>query len=129
MRLSRLTGTTLLAVGLLGCANQKKAAPPSAPVASESRIMEIRQSYQRADPNAQIGVVVAIDQGARLAAVGNIMLDNIRENDVMTFIDSNENPIANGVVVRKTADAAHVKYEPVRKGGRDPVEGDLAVKF
>ena len=129
MRLSRLTGTTLVALGLLGCANQKKAEPPPAPAASESQIMEIRQAYQRADPNAQIGVVVAVEKGERLAAVGNIMLDKIRENDVMTFIDSNQHPIANGTVVRKTADAAHVKYEPVRDGGRDPVEGDLAVKF
>jgi hypothetical protein len=129
MRLSRMTGTTLLAVGLLGCASNKKAEGPPAPAASESRITEIRQNYTRNDPNAQIGTVIAVEKDAQLAAVGNLMLDKIREDDVVTFIDSNEKPIANGTVVRKTADAAHVKYEPIKPDGRDPVAGDLAVKF
>ena len=129
MRLAHLIATTVLALGMFGCASQKKAEEmPVAPPASESRVMEIRQSYQRHDPNAQVGVVVAVESGANLAAVGDVMLDKIRENDVMTFIDSNENPIANGTVVRKTSNAAHVKYETT-SGGRDPVIGDLAVKF
>ena len=128
MRLSRLTGTTLLALALIGCASQKKAEAPVAPPASESRVMEIRQNYQRKDRNAQVGVVVAVEAGDHLAAVGDIMLDQIRENDVVTFIDSNENPIANGIVVRKTSNAAHIRFEST-SGGRDPVVGDLAVKF
>jgi hypothetical protein len=130
MRLPRITATAFLALGLLGCASQKK--NPEMPVAapaSEARIMEIRQDYQRSDPNALVGVVIAVEKTEHLAAVGDIMLDKIRENDVVTFIDSNEVPIANGVVVRKTANAAHVRYEQVPGDGRDPVEGDLAVKF
>jgi hypothetical protein len=129
MRLSRLTGTTLLVLGLIGCASQKKEQPMAvAPPASESRVMEIRQSYQRSDRNAQVGVVIAIEAGENLAAVGDLMLDRIREDDVVTFIDSNEHPIANGTVVRKTSNAAHIRYETI-SGGREPVVGDLAVKF
>jgi hypothetical protein len=131
MRLSRLTGTTLLALGLIGCAshNQKNHEIAVATPASESRIAEIRQNYLRNDKNAQVGVVIAVEPADHLAAVGDVMLDQIRENDVVTFIDSNETPIANGVVVRKTANAAHVRYEHVPGDGRDPVVGDLAVRF
>lgn len=128
MRLTRLTGITTITLGLLGCAN-RNAEAPMAPAASESRIMEIRQEYQRKDANTQVGVVVAVEKSESLAAVSDVMLDKFRENDVVTFIDSSEKPIANGVIIRKTANNLHVKYEEIKPDGRDPVVGDLAVKF
>jgi hypothetical protein len=128
MRILRTTTITLLALGFVGCASHHKNSQAEMPAsaASPERVIEIRSTYQRHDPNAQVGTVAAVDRESHLAAVGDLNLSKIRENDVITFIDSNENPIANGTVIRKTADYAHVKYEPTQ---RAPVEGDIAVRF
>jgi hypothetical protein len=129
MRVLRLLGTGIVALAMVSCASQKNKVSPPAPAASSERVMEIRQAYQLHNPNAQVGVVAAVDRDAHLAAVGDVVLDKLHENDVMTFIDSAQRPVANGVVIRKTFNYAHVRYESLPTDGRDPVEGDLAVKF
>lgn len=129
MRKFALAGLALVVGMSAGC--RPKAAPPGAtlpPPADAQMVQELRQSYQRIHPGTRVGLVTAVAEDITLAAVGDIDLKSFRNGDIITFIDTNQLPIANGTVVNITPDALHVKYTPA-PDGRAPRKGDLAVSL
>jgi hypothetical protein len=121
--------TLAAAAALAGCQNkQQQAGPPVAPPASAETVRQIRQAFQERDPSTLVGPVIATLPDADLAAVGDVPVDQFKNGDLVTFIDSNQAIIAVGNVVNTTADAVHVKYHPQGDAARPPREGDLAVK-
>ncbi len=118
----------LLTGGLLsGCQ-----APPkdtSAAPANEETLRLIRQSFTATDPKAIVGLVIAVLPDQMYAAVGDVDVKDFSEGEVVTFIDSNKNPLENGIIKKVTSDALHVQYEMPRPGSRAPKVGDLAVRF
>ena len=128
-----LAGMTIFAGAMflgmeLGC--RPKSQPPDGlpPKGDTSLVQELRQSYQRIHPGTRVGLVTAVAEDVTLAAVGDIDLKSFKNGDILTIIDTNEKPVANGTVVNITPDALHVKYAPV-PGGRAPRQGDLAVSL
>ncbi|MCC7349198.1 MAG: hypothetical protein IT446_01390 [Phycisphaerales bacterium] len=134
MRRLALTGmalfTATMVLGMeLGC---RPKSPPSNGSLSSSGdaelVQQLRQSYQRIHPGTRVGLVTAVAEDVSLAAVGDIDLKSFSNGDILTFIDPNEKPVANGTVVNITPDALHVKYAPL-PDGRIPRQGDLAVSL
>jgi hypothetical protein len=93
---------------------------------SEQDVASIRARYQRMNPDNRVGVVTAVLPQSKLAAIGDLPLQDFAIGDVLTFIDAREQPFNTGVVVNATASALHVKYDASR---RAPREGDLAVRL
>ena len=121
--------TLAAAAALAGCQNkQQQAGPPIAPPATAETAQQIRQAFQQRDPSTLVGLVIATLPDADLAAVGDVPVNQFKNGDLVTFIDSNQAIIAVGNVVNTTADAVHVKYHPQGDVARAPREGDLAVK-
>ena len=130
MGLSRWAGMLLTAALLAGCAAKRPPArDPEAAAASEETVRMIRQSFQQADPDARVGVVLATLPESRLAAVGDVDVKEFHEGDAITFIDTMQRPLVNGRVLEITNSQLNVKYENPGRGERAPREGDLAVRF
>jgi hypothetical protein len=120
--------TACLAGGFLtGCQSPPK--DTSAPPANEETLRLIRQSFTATDPKAIVGLVIAVLPDQMYAAVGDIDVKDFTEGEVVTFIDSNKNPLENGIIKKVTSDALHVQYEAPGPGSRAPKVGDLAVRF
>ncbi len=109
---------------VVGC-HQKKQTASSA---SSEVLQEVRQSYVAIDPDARVGVVIAALPGKGLVAVGDVVVADFKEGDVVVLMDSQRHIIAAGKVVAKTADAVHVSYDIAGADEREPQVGDLAVK-
>ncbi len=128
------SGRTALPLSLLllaslaaGCQNKPAPTDKAARAGgSEQDVASIRERYMRISPNNRVGVVVAVRAESNLAAVGDIPLQDFGIGDVLTFIDTREEPFNTGVVLNATADALHVRYEANQ---RAPREGDLAVRL
>lgn len=108
-----------------GCHHKKQVASDPA---SAQTLQEVRQSYQAIDPNARVGVVIAALPGKGLVAVGDVVVADFNEGDVVVLMRSDRHIIAAGKVVAKTADAVHVSYDISSADEREPAVGDLAVK-
>lgn len=131
MHALRLAGlmvvTSLLA---LGCApREQQAGEEDTPMLStaEQTAEQLRRSYQQADPDARVGVVMAVRDELRLAAVGQVPVSDFRDGDTITFIDLNEQVLAHGTVASIEEGLLVVRYEPAQDG-RDPRVGDLAIR-
>lgn len=126
MRSMRLLGS-LLAVGLMvGCQAKNGA---KAPPATEETIREARENFKKLDPATRVGLVIAAKPELHLVAVGDVDVQDFNVGDSVTFTDSNRAILANGVIVRKTDDALHVRYDEPVKPARAPQAGDLAVRL
>ncbi|MGB7159732.1 MAG: hypothetical protein WBD40_16815 [Tepidisphaeraceae bacterium] len=124
---SRRSAGLLLVAGLLiGCQPKAAKEPPPSGEASPQLTASIRERYQRANPKNLVGVVIAVKGDANLAAVGDVPVQEFGIGDVLTFIDTAEQPIATGSVVNATPDALHIRYEVKT---RAPRVGDLAVRL
>jgi hypothetical protein len=106
-----------------GCTSHKPAAIP----ADEATLQQFRDTYTHVDPSAKVGRVIAVLPEKALVAVGDIKPADVQIDDVLVFMNTNNQIIAFGHVVEKTADAIHLNYD-VKADGRAPVVGDLAVK-
>lgn len=93
----------------------------------QSAVSQIRQNYQAADPNARVGVVIAVLPEKGLIAVGDIPVADLKVDDTLVILTPQQKIIGAGKVVALTADAAHVSYDVTAKG-RAPQVGDVAVK-
>jgi len=126
LRLS-LVASTLICAALLGC--QSDAENPSTPphAVTHQELLAIRQSFQRADPAVRVGLVMASDVPARLAAVGDVDVNDFHGGDVVSFLDSNRATLSLGTVDSVVNDMVIVRFE-VQPGGRAPQAGDLAVR-
>lgn len=122
MRLHHIALAGLIGSALvLGCAHKKSA------TADQSAIQQIRQNYAQVDPNAKVGLVIAVLPDKALAAIGDIPVADVQVGDTLVLLDAKQQIIGAGKVVAKTQDAIHVSYDVTAKG-RAPEVGDLAVK-
>jgi hypothetical protein len=88
-----------------------------------------RDQLTRANPNAEVGSVVAVLPESNLAAVGNIPVANFRVGDAITFLDGDLNSLTLGTVVRIQNGNLHVRYDAPPAGHRLPEVGDIAVRI
>ena len=121
----------IVALGLLpaGCTRSQKtlAPPPPPPLSSDERLAQIRQTLSRQEPTAIVAPVVETLSNAKLAALGDVGVDQFRRGDIITFIDSEMNVINTGIVTRITNDQVHVRYDPPDAAHREPRPGDVGV--
>jgi hypothetical protein len=121
--LSLVAGLTLLA----GC-GPKKLDNPKAYQAAAANVSEIRERYQRTNSKTRVGLVIGSNADSSLVSVGEINPKEFRVGDKVVFVDSNQNTLASGEVVRILQDSIHVRYDRPA-GGRGPREGDVMVMF
>jgi hypothetical protein len=127
-----LTSTLKLLVVIGICGLFVAACAPKKPVmipqpATENQLEMIRSSYDKVDPGARVGRVIAVLPADQLVAVGELTPNEFHLGDTFTLIDSKQNILTRGKVVAITKDALHIKYQPLPAGQRDPIIGDLAV--
>jgi hypothetical protein len=134
----RRSGLVLLSQSLflgliVGCQPAPKpvtVAPP--PPASEEDIAAVQADLQQQDPSVRTGSVTSVRPEDNLAAVtlspsNNSAAAKIKVGDTFTFVDSKQDPQANGSVVSEENDSLLViSYVPA-PNGRAPKEGDIAV--
>lgn len=117
----------LAAWPLTGCGTTKRPSQGAAP-ATPQRLEEIRARYASERPGTIVGPVVAVLPEQGLASLGDVPADRFAEGDLVSLIDSREQTLAIGRVVRRLEDSVHVKYER-SPGMRAPVEGDVGVRL
>jgi hypothetical protein len=112
-----------LGIGVCGCQSHKPAPlpPPATPYTAE----RLQAQFQEVDPSVKVGLVAAVKHADRLAAVSHLDADDLRAGDTVSFMDSNQNLIGTGTVVRTVNDLVIVRYSWTTHGLR---EGDLAVR-
>jgi hypothetical protein len=132
LRRSALLGPLLL-VFIAGCQPAPKpVAAPLPPPATDEQASNVQAEIQEQDPNARTGLVTLVRPQDELAAVtlsapAEGKADNkIKVGDTFTFIDSEQNSLANGTVVSIDGDLVVISYLP-SADGRAPKEGDIAV--
>jgi hypothetical protein len=100
-----------------------------ASAADPQTVQRIRDKYFRAYPESQVGVVIATLDDEPFAAVGELPApSNLRENEVVTFLDRHERVLTTGTIVRILPDSVHVRYDSPPRGGRAPRRGDVMVR-
>jgi hypothetical protein len=129
MTQSRLTRVSLLCVLILsGChwhgRGDDDKAKPAVAVTGEARAR-----LQRLAPHSVIGRVVAVVPESRLAAVGDVQVQDFKPGDIVTFMGGEETPLADGEIVAIVKDTLHVKYTQGPHSPRAPAVGDLAFRF
>lgn len=127
----RLSLTSLIALIALfavvpGCT--RTASSVGAAPATPQRLEEIRARYAAERPGTVVGPVIAVLPENNLVAIGDIPTDRFADGDLVSILDSAENTLAIGRVVRRLEDQVHVKYES-RGNARTPVEGDVGVRL
>jgi hypothetical protein len=124
-----LTGAAT--IGLAGCAAKPKAPPaPASHVSVESArqsASELQAAYQKSNPSARVGVVLAAKPESGLVAVGNIPVKDFKPGDVFSFMDASQQIVANGRVSDIDGNLLVIKYDLLPSGGRAPRAGDLAI--
>jgi hypothetical protein len=115
---------------LTGCASRKKqVADPSYP-ATANMLSQVRLHAQHADPAARVGLVTDAEPKNRLVAVSDINPADFAVNQNVAFVDSRENALTSGTVVRILSNSIHVRYDPpTRVGARAPRQGDIMIRF
>jgi hypothetical protein len=120
------TAATLIVLVLAtGCATRPKTAPMSSPPTAEQAAM-FRESFMKVSPTAKVGIVGAILEGESLLMINDMPTDGVNPGDVVSFVDSTQNTIANGKVVEVLGNKVAASYTAAT---RAPVTGDVAVKF
>jgi len=123
---------TVCAVALAaGCAKKKPPSKPSPQPASGEQIQSIRNDYFRAYPDSRVGVVTATLKHANgyFVSVGDVPGRDVREGEIVTFIDGHRHVLTTGSIVRVLADSVHVLVDPPRGDGRMPGVGDVMIKL
>lgn len=116
----------LTAMPLTGCQNKPREGAPASPQV----VRAIRQQINATNPDAIVGVVIAIEpKGRPFAAVGDVPAEQFHAGDPMTFIDSNNNQLTHGIVRRIVGNTVHVQWYPPPTDQRAPRVGDLAVRY
>ncbi|MGD0462284.1 MAG: hypothetical protein ABSB74_07325 [Tepidisphaeraceae bacterium] len=110
---------------LAGCS--ESSLPPAPPV-TVAQLTAIRDQYRKTDPEARVGVVTAVLPSAHLASVGSIPVQDFTVGDVVTFIDSNQATLTMGHVDAVNPNSIIVRYDPPDRHGREPLQGDMAVR-
>src|SRR5687767_603800 len=97
----------VVAVVLIGCraAASKRSATTAPSPASPKQVQAIRQIYQLQQPHVVVGVVTAARPQDRLVAVGDLATLEMRDGQIVQFIDKQQQVLTGGVVVRVLADS------------------------
>lgn len=111
---------------LVGCQGTTRS-DASAP-ATDERLEQLRAIYAAERPGSIVGPVVAVMHEQFLAAIGDVPGDAFADGDLVSIIDSRQQTLAVGRVVRRLDQSVHVKYQPQPKM-RAPREGDIGVRF
>ncbi len=101
-------------------------APATQAVASVS-LDAAREQFKRANPNTEIGSVVAVLPESNLAAVADIQAEHFRVGDPITFLDDTLSDLTLGSVIAIQNGRLHVRYDAPPAGHRAPQIGDFAV--
>jgi len=124
----RGTAIGLILAGLVaGCTTTPKEQPIV--TADSGTLARVRNDLQRMDPTALVGQVDEVQPDKNTASIGNIPTADIKEGDIVTFLDGNQKALTTGKVIRVLPESLHVRYEAPLTNGRPPVVGDLAVRF
>jgi hypothetical protein len=133
LRRSALVLLSLLLTFILGCQPAPKpVAAPLPPPASEEDASSIQSELLQRDPDARTGLVTLVRSADSLAAVTltapaeGKKAAPLKVGDTFTFIDSKQEPLANGHIVSIEGDLLVVSYEQAPEG-RMPREGDIAI--
>ena len=116
-------------VALVGCQPPPKPPAPQpapAPMATMSQQQMIQQQVTSVDPRAKVGHVADVNAGAHMAAVAGISSGDVKVGDTISFLAGDHQTLANGSITSTEGGFLIVDYS-VANGGRDPVDGDLAV--
>jgi hypothetical protein len=119
----------VLASSLLVACQTPSAAPPPSPTVSPDQFSTIKAAYARSNPNWIVGTVGDVLPDQSLFTVVDIPANTVKQGDVFTVKDANNNSLADGVV--KNVDSAGtmvaVQYEPVPGATRAPMPGDIVI--
>ncbi|MCS7032980.1 MAG: hypothetical protein NZ561_03180 [Phycisphaerae bacterium] len=129
MKLRRVGLFLLPCLALLGgCA--AKAPPQPAPPATPQQLEQLRASLTSQRPGTIVGIVSAVLPEEKAALISDVPAEQFYINDLVSIVDSAENTLAFGRVVRRLENgrSVHVRYEQ-QPNARAPAEGDLAVRF
>jgi hypothetical protein len=131
MRVIRTVAAVVLGISLFGCASKPKAKPASTVpplVAAKQHAQQLQMNYEKTDPNARVGVVLAVKADTHLAAVGDLPVKDFKTGEVLSFLDSAGKLVANGQIKDIQKDLLIVGYE-IPTNGRAPQVADLAVRL
>jgi uncharacterized lipoprotein YajG len=129
MRTRRIFSIALSTLLLVGCANKKKITDPTYP-ATANMLAQVRAHAQRVDPSARVGLVTDSDPRNKLVAVSDINPADFAIDQNVSFVDSRENALTSGTVVRILPNSIHVRYDsPTRTGAHAPRQGDIMIRF
>jgi pyruvate dehydrogenase E2 component (dihydrolipoamide acetyltransferase) len=121
----------VIAAGLVtGCAPKKPPTTSPSPMTQPTPSFTLdsaRDQLKRANPNTEVGSVVAVLPEANLAAVGDVPTANFRIGDPITFLDDTLGDLTLGSVVAIENGRLHVRYDAPPAGHRAPQIGDFAV--
>ena len=117
----------IVAGAVAGCRNTTPSRTAPRP-ASPRTVEQIRESFARAYPESRVGVVIATRPQDRLIAVGEVKGADFIDNQTVTLIDSEQQVLTTGTIVRRLDNSVHVRYEEPDGGGREPRVGDVMVK-
>jgi hypothetical protein len=115
----------LASVTLIGC--QAQTAQDEVVVTQDAAT--VRAAIQTAQPDALVGVVSEVLTDERFAAVRDIPVDQFGMGQILSVINTDQQLVTHGQVVRIVGDALHIQYDAPPAGGRAPQVGDLAVRF
>ena len=123
----RLLTVLTSAALFVGCAadSPEPTATSPRPVLTPERVAEIRASYQQVNPDTRVGYVNALLPDSSLASVTEIPVEDIATGDVVTFIDQQQQVIANGRVVNVVEGDVHVKFEPTTRAPEEATARDF----
>ena len=120
---------TLLLAGCAPTNGGSSSDPMPASAADPQTVQTIRDKYFRAYPESQVGAVIATLEGEPFVAVGELPApENLRENEVVTFLDRHERVLTTGTIAKVRPTQVDVRYDPPPRGGRAPRRGDIMVR-
>ena len=120
----------VIVAGLVtGCAPKRPPATAPAPVTQAATLTldAARDQLKRANPNTEVGSVVAVLPEANLAAVADVQTANFHVGDPITFLDDTLGDLTLGVVIDTKNGRLQVRYDAPPAGHRVPQVGDFAV--
>lgn len=130
-RFARIVLVGSISALLGGCAAKPKtppAPPPPSVNSARQTARDLQAAYRQSDPSARVGIVLAVKPDIQLAAVGDVPVKDFKSGDVVSFMDTNQQLVANGHVTDTDNDLLIVKYDVLLSGGRAPRAGDLAIR-
>lgn len=130
MRLHLVVSMAFAMLFVVGCKHNRLPHQADASYPATANILaQVRMHAQNLDPTARVGLVVEADPRNSLVAVGDVNVADFRPGQIVSFVDSRENVLTSGTVVRILQHTIHVKYDQPTAGHRAPRQGDIMIRF